>query len=97
MTHRSKRLRESAKAAPYCFGCGLENPNGDLLCLAHSNALEDGRGSYHKSDDDKAAILCGKCHGDVDGLTGWAKDRKRAYHRKAHLRTLAWWKREGYL
>ena len=33
------------------MSCGLENPNGDLLCLAHSNRLEDGRGYGHKSND----------------------------------------------
>lgn len=97
MTHRSKRLRESAKRAPHCFGCGLQNPNGDLLCLAHSDALADGRGVGHKSDDNKGAILCDRCHGDVGGRTGWSKDRKRAYHKAAHLRTVEWWKREGYL
>lgn len=63
-------LRESAKRAPFCFFCQLPNPNGDLLCLAHSNALADGRGAYFKSPDDKGAIVCMACHDVIDGRKG---------------------------
>ena len=54
--------RQLAKKAPRCFGCGLENPNGDLICLAHSNNLRHGRGFAHKSVDEMGAFLCDRCH-----------------------------------
>lgn len=86
------RLTESARDAPRCFGCGLENPNRDLLCLAHSNELTLGRGSYHKTDDALGAILCKNCHDHVDGAKGqWTLTEKRLYHHRAHCKTLLWW------
>jgi hypothetical protein len=85
------KLREMAKEVPACMGCGLENPNGDLLCLAHSNALEDGRGAYHKSDDLFGAFLCARCHDEVDGRAGmWGKEGKREFHRRAWIKTVRW-------
>lgn len=93
---RSKKLRESAKDAPRCFGCGLQNPNRDLLCLAHSNLQADGRGIGLKSDDDKGAIMCHPCHFYVD----YGKDSREArlaYHRNAAEKTTDWWIKEGYV
>ena len=91
-------LRKTAKLAPYCFGCGLQNPNGDLLCLAHSNALKDGRGIGHKSHDEAGAILCHSCHDYVDGRAGGAsKEAKRAFHEHAAEKTRAWWQVNGYI
>ena len=91
-------LRESAREAPHCFYCFTQNPNRDLLCLAHSNSLIDGRGIGHKSPDEKGAILCMACHNRVDGREGsLSKEEKREMHRIAHERTMKWWLREGYL
>lgn len=85
-------LRELAREAPCCMGCGLENPNGDLLCLAHSNSLQDGRGAYHKSNDLYGAYLCQRCHDLVDGRAMLAsKEAKREYHHAAWLKTVRWW------
>ena len=78
--------------------CGLENPNGDLLCLAHSNALEDGRGAYHKSNDLYGAYLCASCHDEVDGRKGsFSKEDKRLIHRTAWIKTMRWWIDNGHV
>lgn len=92
------KLRESAREAPHCFGCYTPNPNGDRLCLAHSNALADGRGAYHKSPDEKGAIVCFHCHDLIDGRRGGlSKEAKREMHRIAAQRTMKWWMQNGYI
>lgn len=86
------KLRESAKDAPWCMSCGSPNPNSDQLCLAHSNALEDGRGASFKSDDRFGAIVCFTCHELIDGrMGGMTKDEKRDKHRGAWVNTMRWW------
>lgn len=90
-------LRDSAKLAPRCFYCGRAN-DGQSLCLAHSNELAVGRGASHKSHDILGAIVCMDCHDLIDGRRGGlTKEVKRAMHREAHMRTLAWWVEAGYL
>lgn len=92
------KLTESAKDAPHCFSCFLQNPNRDLLCLAHSNALKDGRGENFKTPDEKGAIVCMRCHDEIDGRRGGlSKEAKREKHRVAHVRTVSWWKRIGLI
>lgn len=92
------KLRKSARDAPHCFNCFLQNPNGDLLCLAHSNELAHGRGFAHKSADENGAILCHRCHDLIDGRSGGlSKEQKRELHRRANERTRKWWKANGYL
>ena len=87
----SKKFRELAKICPHCMSCGLENPNGDLLCLAHSNRLEDGRGYGHKSDDLFGAFLCHDCHMTVDGQKGkLSKIEKRQKHKQAWEKSIRW-------
>jgi hypothetical protein len=91
------RLRESAKDAPHCFNCGLENPNGDLLCLAHTNELsqdgtETGRGASHKSNDLLGCIVCWNCHALIDGAVGsLPKLTKHALQRSSWISTMRWW------
>lgn len=49
-----------------------------------------------KATDDTGAILCDTCHGLVDGRIGkFTREQAQAFHRRAHLKTLAWWKKEG--
>ena len=92
------KLRELAKECPHCMSCGLENPNGDLLCLAHSNALQDGRGAYHKSNDLYGAYLCLNCHDRCDGRTGFLdKEEKRRLHHAAWVETMRWWIDNGHI
>ena len=87
----SKKLRELAKQCPECMSCGLENPNGDLLCLAHSNRLEDGRGYGFKSNDLFGAFLCHNCHMMVDGIKGnLSKFEKRKKHNEAWQKSIKW-------
>jgi len=94
----NKKLRESAKECPYCMACGLENNSGDLLCLAHSNRLADGKGRGLKAVDEFGAILCARCHDYVDGRAGTAnKQERQDYHYEAHCKTYAWWLKKGYL
>lgn len=91
-------LRQSAKHAPHCMACMMPNPNGDALCLAHSNELKHGRGIGHKSEDIYGAILCMKCHDMADGRSGsLSKAEKRAILRLAHDQTVLWWSENGYL
>tara|TARA_Y100000361_G_scaffold29994_1_gene24790 strand:+ start:499 stop:804 length:306 start_codon:yes stop_codon:yes gene_type:complete len=94
----SKKFRELAKICPHCMSCGLENPNGDLLCLAHSNRYEDGRGYGHKSDDLFGAFLCHNCHMMVDGQIG-KLDRfeKRQKHNQAWQKSIRWLIRENLI
>lgn len=93
-----RNLRESAKECPYCMCCGMLNPNGDLLCLAHSNRLQDGKGMGLKSVDGKGAIVCSECHDRIDGRHNiYGRNERQEMHQRAHLKTLAWWKKEGYL
>lgn len=91
------KLRELAKECPCCMGCGLDNPDGNLLCLAHSNSLAHGRGSYHKSKDEFGAYLCFRCHQLVDVGHGLSKEEKREYHFKAWVKTVEWWITNGYI
>lgn len=87
----SKKFRELAKQCPECMLCGLENPNGDLLCLAHSNRLEDGRGYGFKSNDLFGAFLCHNCHMMVDGIKGnLSKFEKRKKHNEAWQKSVRW-------
>ena len=78
------------------MGCGLENPDGNMICLAHSNELADGRGAYHKSNDLYGAYLCAQCHQYVD-VTGKTKAEKHAYHKKAWQVTMRWWIDNGLI
>lgn len=91
-------LRATAKDCPRCMACGLENPNRDLLCLAHSNALADGRGAYHKSPDIYGAIVCLVCHDLIDGRAGnLSLLAKRDLHGEAWVKTVRWWIEEGHV
>lgn len=90
-------LRASARNAPHCFSCFKENPNGDLLVLAHSNELRHGRGAYHKTPDYFGAIVCNDCHYDIDTNSKLTKEEKRDKQRMAHDLTLTWWFDNGYV
>ena len=84
-------LLELAKEYPACDYCGIENPNGDRLCLCHSNALQDGRGASFKSHDLFGAMGCHACHDLVDGRNGTLnKHQKRAMHEAANKKMLRW-------
>lgn len=84
-------LREVAPQVPYCMGCDTPNHDRQQLCLAHSNALEDGRGAFHRTPDLFGAFLCGPCHDRVDGRSGgWTKAAKRDYHHRAWIKTMRW-------
>ena len=79
------------------MGCGLDNPDGNLICLAHSNSLAHGRGSFYKSNDLFAAYLCGECHNLVDVGHGLSKEEKREYHFGAWVKTMEWLITNGHI
>lgn len=91
------KLRELARKVPYCMGCGLQNPNGNMICLAHSNELRDGRGAYHKSNDLYGAYLCHSCHQMVDVGHGLTKQEKRSYHKAAWENSIRWLIDNGHI
>lgn len=93
---KRQNLRDSAKDAPHCFGCYRDNPDGNLLCLAHSNRQADGKARGMKSLDIKGAIICASCHSFVDGK-GYTREVMQEWHRQCHIRTLDWWVNEGYI
>jgi hypothetical protein len=83
--------RKLAKQVPYCMGCKKGNPDSNLICLAHSNQLKDGRGFAHKSLDECGAYLCHECHDYVDGRKGgWSESMKNAYFNMAAKRSREW-------
>lgn len=93
------RLRESARWCPHCMSCGYENPNHNELCLAHSNRQRDGKGMALKSLDEKGAIVCDTCHKTIDGPFGlhMSREQRQTMHTRAHIRTVRWWVKTGYL
>ena len=85
------KLQKLAQDCPHCMSCGIENPNRDLLCLAHSNAMEDDRGYGYKSRWLYGAYLCFHCHNLVDGRQKQlSKDKKREMHRHEWVATMRW-------
>lgn len=92
------KLRQSARRCPHCMSCGIQNPNNDRLCLAHSNRLQDGKGMGLKSHDEAGAIVCDLCHSLIDGrINTLSREQRQEMHLLANIKTVAWWKREGYL
>ena len=92
------KLRKSAKRCPHCMECGLQNPDGDRLCLAHSNRLQDGKGIGLKSRDEAGAIVCDLCHSLIDGrINGLNREERQDMHQRAHLKTVEWWQKNGFL
>jgi hypothetical protein len=91
-------LRESARHCPRCMYCGLQNPNSDLLCLAHSNRLQDGKGKGMKSLDIMGAILCSRCHDIVDGrINGFSRQMMQYIHSVAAASTRKWWLENNFI
>lgn len=90
------KLRLSAKRCPRCMSCGLENPDGNMLCLAHSNQQKHGKGMGKKSEDKYGAIVCDRCHKQIDANKP-NREQAQDMHCTAHIKTLAWWRKEGYL
>lgn len=92
------KLRQSAKRAPHCMYCLRPNPDGNLLCLAHANTQASGKGMGIKGRDEEGAILCMTCHDLTDGRIGkLTREQAQDIHCQAHIKTLAWWRKEGYL
>lgn len=97
-SERKHKLRESARDCPHCMACGMLNPNGDLLCLAHSNRIADGKGIGIKSRDDAGAIVCDTCHSLIDGrINTYGRVERQEMHQRANQKTRGWWVKEGYL
>ena len=95
---KNQKLRDSARYAPYCFGCGKPNPDPEhgILCLAHANGLVAGKAMGMKSPDENGAVLCPECHYQVDH-GHWTRERKREFHSKAAAKTYSWWVQIGLI
>ena len=92
------KLRKSARWAPHCMFCGLQNHEGNMLCLAHANTLSSGKGMGLKGRDEAGAILCNECHNMIDGRTcAFSREEKQEMHRRAHLKTMEWWVSAGFI
>lgn len=49
--------------------------------------------------DEAGAICCDGCHSLIDGRTNVGMDRlqRQGMHEQANRRTMAWWRKKGYL
>lgn len=88
MTYRSRKLLDTAKDCPYCFGCG--NHNDGTVVMAHANWYEYGKGGALKANDWAIAAMCFKCHTRIDQGHDMDKAEKKEFWRMAHVKTLTW-------
>lgn len=90
--YRNPRILASICWAPHCMGCGVVQ-EGQVVG-AHSNRLEDGKGTGVKSHDVVAA-LCPTCHAFVDGKGDL--ESRHVFFLQAVYRTVLWMLRERIL
>jgi hypothetical protein len=62
MTHRDRHLLDLAHEAPCMLQLGVPGCGNDASVPCHSDALEHGRGAWHKSHDCLAVAGCPVCH-----------------------------------
>lgn len=90
---RSRRLLDRANGAP-CANCGAED---GTTVPAHSNHLEDGKGTGLKAHD-LVAHLCYACHNIVDGRVPAVTQAERdLIFYRAVYRTVVYNLQNGYL
>ena len=93
--YRNKKILDSAKDAPHCFGCGAYN-NGQVVA-AHANWLEYDKGRGIKAHDIFVAHLCMACHYQVDEGNALSKQEKKDFWDRAFKKTLLWLVQTGIL
>jgi len=84
LNYRNKHLTRLARFIP-CSGCGIDD---GTQVWAHSNFLRHGKGTGIKAHDYYGAILCYKCHCELDGgkLT---KEEREEFFNTAFQNTIA--------
>lgn len=90
--YRNNRLRELAKESPICTCCG--KPNDGTVVGAHSNYLEDGKGTGQKAHD-ILAYACSDCHRMIDERL--TREESRLLFLRGVYNTFLWLLREGHL
>ncbi len=92
---RCQLLRDMAKEAPKCFGCGATNDG--TVVGAHQNSLEAQKGMGQKSDDFPIAYVCGWCHGIIDGsiARGGDSEMRSDLWNYAAVKSMKWLYRMG--
>jgi hypothetical protein len=82
---RSPALLVACRAIP-CQHCFVVD---GTVCAAHSNWGEHGKGGRQKSDDNRVASLCHRCHSDLDQGSRMSGEERRTMWDAAHTRTVA--------
>jgi len=90
--YRSRKLLDSFKDAPVCFGCGKTNDG--TVVGAHANGSQFGKGMGIKSHDFYSCGLCSSCHALLD-QGDMSRGDKHAFWLKAWIDTVAWWFQSG--
>lgn len=77
---------------------GVCNFNPETSVLAHYR-LAGTCGTGCKPDDLQGAISCNECHDAIDGRTKteYSYDELKLMHAEGVMRTLAIWRREGFI
>lgn len=81
---RSPALMKAYRAIP-CQNCGADD---GTVCGAHSNQSQHGKGRSIKADDNQAASLCHRCHGDLDQGSKLSREDRTALWNQAHIKTV---------
>lgn len=103
MNNRSRKLLDLAHRLNECTNCDAWASEG--LEPAHENSISAGKGFGIKSQDNRHAALCNRCHRwldqgsgpDPSGVYTGTKDEKRQMWIRAHLRTYDEYFRRGFL
>lgn len=74
------------------------NHNPETTVLAHYR-LAGTCGTGCKPDDLQGAIACNLCHDAIDGRTKteYSRDELKLMHAEGVMRTLAIWRKEGFI
>jgi hypothetical protein len=82
--YRNRKLLDAARELP-CQHCGTQD---GTVVAAHSNQLRDGKGRGLKAHDYRIALLCYKCHADLDQGTRMSKAERIEMWEEAHRKTI---------
>lgn len=86
---RSRKLLDSFRDAPSCFGC--QQPNDGTVVGAHGNGHQFGKAAGQKAHDFYTAGLCNSCHTRYDQGSDMSREEKATFFLEAWRRTVAWW------
>ena len=94
---RCPALLKLAAKAPHCMRRSCRISNAGQVVAAHSNRQSEGKGRGIKSHD-IPAFLCGRCHDEIDGRSGYlTQDEREVEFDEARFETILWALRAGHL